>query len=299
MSINLNAFLKFKYVKYISLQFVFRLFSLNTNIFQTIAAPLTNLCDCCTGDADTLKQLLAHAAPGVLRTLHLAGRPPVVVAARGGHGAAVAALLAAGADVNARSAADGETALHAAVRANNAALVDRLLDAGALLDAAAGAGHRPLDVSVYAWGRRVAITAHLMHSHRLAKAVARHDVDAVRFLLQCGVSPNATTAAHGSPLHAAVRHRRYRMAATILASARCRIDVRHGHVTPLDHATAAGDARASRMLLWHDLSRRGRRTRHASLTWPSDNGDDQEVRRDRRERIRKQSPDTKRRSTSV
>lgn len=219
------------------------------------------------GDTEMLECLLAYTEPGALQALHAAGRlkPPIVVAASMGHRAAVDALLARGVDVNARCR-NGETALHAAVRANRAAMVDRLLDAGACIDARdAAAGRRPLDVSVYTWGRRVTVTAHLVHSDRMAKAVVRHDVDAVAFLLACGVSPNMTTEAYGSPLHAAVRHRRYRMMAALLSSDRCRTAVRHNGVTPLDYAVAMDDARAAKMIQWRDLQRRRRRTRHASL----------------------------------
>jgi len=213
-----------------------------------------------------LECLLAYIEPGVLDVLHAGGRPrpPLVVAASMGRGQVVDVLLARGVDVNARRT-DGETALHAAVRGNWPALVDRLLDAGACVDARdAVAGRRPLDVAVYAWGRNVTVTAQLVQSNRMAKAVVRHDVDAVEFLLACGVSPNMTTEAYGSPLHVAVRHRRYRMMAAILSSDRCRTSVRHNGVTPLDYAVAVGDARAAKMILWRDQRRR--RSRHASLT---------------------------------
>lgn len=219
-----------------------------------------------------LECLLSYTEPDVLHALHAGGRPkpPIVVAAAAGHRAAVDALLARGVDVNTRCR-DGETALHAAARTNRAALVDRLLDAGACIDARdATAGRRPLDVSVHTWGRRVTVTAQLVHSERMAKAVVRHDVDAVAFLLACGVSPNMTTEAYGSPLHAAVRHRRYRMMAALLSSDRCRTAVRHNGVTPLDYAVAMGDARATNMIQWRDLQRRHRRTRHLSLVAAAD-----------------------------
>lgn len=214
-----------------------------------------------------LECLLACTDPSTLYALHAGGRPkpPIMVAASSGYRVAVDALLARGVDVNARCR-NGETALHAAVRANRAALVDRLLDAGACIDARdTTAGRRPLDVSVYTWGRRVTVTAYLVHSDRMAKAVVRNDVDAVAFLLACGVSPNMTTEAYGSPLHAAVRHRRYRMMATLLSSDRCRTAVRHNGVTALDYAVAMGDARAAKMIQWRDMQRLRRRTRHLSL----------------------------------
>lgn len=213
-----------------------------------------------------LKCLLEYVEPNVLYALHVGGRPrpPLLVAASLGRRPAVDALLACGVDVNARCG-NGETALHAAARGNWPVLVDRLLDAGACVDAQdAMTGRRPLDVAVYTWGRHFAVTAQLVHSIRMAKAVVRHDVDAVEFLLAAGVSPNMTTEAYGSPLHVAVRHRRYRMMAAILSSNRCRTAVRHNDATPLDYAVAMGDARAAKMIQWRDQRRR--RCRHPSLT---------------------------------
>ena len=64
-------------------------------------------------------------------------------AVRGGDGAAVAALLAQDADVDA-AAADGSTALHWAAYADDAGTVRRLLAAGADADAANDHGVRPL-----------------------------------------------------------------------------------------------------------------------------------------------------------
>ncbi|XP_060872400.1 ankyrin-3-like [Metopolophium dirhodum] len=221
---------------------------------------------CESGDEDMLKCLLAYAGPHVLQVLHAGGwpRPPLVVAASLGHRPAVDALLACGVDVNAHCG-NGETALHAAARGNWPVLVDRLLDAGACVDARdAVTGRRPLDVAVYTWGRHFTVTAQLVHSMRLGKAVVRHDLDAVEFLLACGVSPNMTTEAYGSPLHVAVRHHRYRMMSIILSSNRCRTAVRHNDATPLDYAVAMGDDRAAKMILWRDQRRR--RCRHPSLT---------------------------------
>ncbi|XP_050548796.1 ankyrin-1-like [Daktulosphaira vitifoliae] len=218
---------------------------------------------CETGDLNMLACLLEHSDPEMLAALHCGRRPkpPLLVAATRGHSGAVKALLARGVDINTRSK-DNETVLHAAVRANNASLVELLLNAGACIDARNSlTASRPLDISVYTWGRRVTITAHLVHSDRMAKAVVRHDVDTVSFLLSCGVSPNMTTEAYGSPLHVAVRHRRYEMMATILSSDRSRTTIRHNGVTPLDYATDMGDTRAVKMLLWKNM----RRSRHSSL----------------------------------
>lgn len=198
-----------------------------------------------------MKCLLAYAEPDVLDALHTGGRPrpPLVVAALLGRQTVVDTLLAFGVDVNARCG-NGETALHAAARGNWPTLVDRLIDAGACVDARdAMTGRRPLDVAVYTWGRHLTVTAQLVSAIRMTKAVVRHDLHTVKFLLACGVSPNMTTEAYGTPLHVAVRHRRYRMMATILSSNRCSTAIRHDGATALDYAMSMGDTCAAKMIL--------------------------------------------------
>lgn len=206
---------------------------------------------CESGDMDMLRCLLAYTEPNVLDVLHTRGRSrlPLIVAASLGHLTAVDALLEYGVDVNARCG-NGETALHVAARGNWPSVVDRLLDAGACVDARdARTGHRPLDVAMCTWGRHSTVTVQLISAVRMTKAVVRHDTDTVLFLLECGVTPNMTTEAYGTPLHVAVRHRQYRMMATVLTSNRCRATVRHNGATPLDYAMAMGDARATKMIL--------------------------------------------------
>lgn len=224
---------------------------------------------CFSGNAEILACLLAYVDPGVLNAMHERGQPfpPLLVAVSLGHIQAVQVLLAYGVDVNTQCE-DGRTALQVAIRLDNAAaMVDLLLDWGACIDArnATACGNQVLDMSVYTWGRRVTVTAILVNSNRLAKAVIRHDVDTVEFLLACGVSPNMTTSEYGTPLHVAVRNKKYRMVAVLLSSDRCWTSVRYNGVTPLDYALAMGDDRATRMIMWRDDQRRRKRTRHQSL----------------------------------
>jgi len=121
------------------------------------------------GDVDSLARLLGDN-PGLSRAV--IERPcatgpsffyPLIAAATDwpGHfprvGAAIAALLAAGADVNARCAGQHrETALHWAASCDDVSALDALLDAGADIDAAGGviAGGTPLDdaVAFAQWG---------------------------------------------------------------------------------------------------------------------------------------------------
>jgi ankyrin repeat protein len=80
--------------------------------------------------------------------VNAAGQTPLYVSAAAGHAAAVAALAAAGADVDAACGADG-TALHAAAASGKAEVALALLSAGADPDAtASGSGATPLHVAI-------------------------------------------------------------------------------------------------------------------------------------------------------
>src|SRR5690606_10082904 len=93
---------------------------------------------------------------------------PLVRAARAAEQQQALALLARGADPNARSA-DGTTALHWAARNNDAMLVDRLLRAGA----------KPHEANRYG------VTP-------IALACESGSAEIVKRLLEAGVSANAT-----------------------------------------------------------------------------------------------------------
>lgn len=211
---------------------------------------------------------MEYIQPDALTAMHMKNwpMPPLLVAASRGHGSSVELLLDHGVDVNLRGQM-GETALHMAVRSNSSSLVSRLLNRGACVDASDAKCNtrQPLDVAVYTLGRRMAITATLIHSIRLTKAVVRNDVDAVKFLLACDVSPNVTTQAYGTPLHVAVRYKQYHMIRVLLSSSQCLTSTRHNGVTALEYAIAMGDARAVRMIEWRDTELWRRRTRHLSL----------------------------------
>ncbi len=117
-----------------------------------------------TGDVETLKRLLAENV--VLATATITRRPcgdrpafsyPMIGAATDwpGHfprvSATIAALVAAGADVNARCAGPHrETPLHGAASSDDIEALDALLDAGANIEAdgAVIAGGTPLDDAV-------------------------------------------------------------------------------------------------------------------------------------------------------
>jgi len=216
-----------------------------------------------------LSSMLSYVKPSVLNALHEGGRvcPPLLVAAMKGDVQTVDLLLAHGVDVNV-GCDRGETALHMAIRSNNASLVEQLLHRGACIDThdvTIGCS-RPLDMAVYKLGREGLVTSHLINSNRFVKAVVRHDLKLVKFLLASGVSPNVNTSMYGTPLHMAVRNRQYRMISTILSSDQCRTDLQYKGVTPLDYAIAMDDARAARIMIWRDDEKRRQRTRHLSLS---------------------------------
>lgn len=111
-------------------------------------------------------------------------RTPLLVAVNYRHDVAVDALLALGADVNATSAA-GYTALHAAVLTEQPRHVRTLLDRGAAVNARANDGHTPL-------------TAFLARRHRVTP------LELVELLLAHGADPGLAVADGTPTLHLAL-----------------------------------------------------------------------------------------------
>jgi ankyrin repeat protein len=128
------------------------------------------------------------------------GEVPIVDAARAGDSAAVLALLAQGADVNAAEV-DQTTALHWAVHHDDARLVERLIDAGA--NAAIRNSYSATPMSIAAAIANVAVIEMLLDAgadpdsmnetgQTALMVVARNtNVDAARLLLEHGADPNA------------------------------------------------------------------------------------------------------------
>ena len=102
------------------------------------------------GDAALVRRLCAEN-PEAVATRSPDGWPPLHLAAHFGHGDAVDALVAARADVNARSTNnEGNTALHAALAGRgDVRIVSRLLSAGADVNARAAGGHRGLHETAF------------------------------------------------------------------------------------------------------------------------------------------------------
>ena len=114
---------------------------------QMLAAGATlTLCEAAAlGDAPRVRAL-ARAEPAAVARRSPDGWPALHLAAHFGHGDAVDALLAAGADVNAR-AGGGSTALHVAAFGGDVALINTLLAHGADPEALADDGKTALAIA--------------------------------------------------------------------------------------------------------------------------------------------------------
>ena len=153
----------------------------------------------------------------------------ILDAARAGDGAALATLLASGADVNA-AAGDGMTALHLAAEHGHAEVVGTLLDAGADVSAVTRIGsYTPLHLA----GRR-------------------GDGSAVEALLRAGADPNAlTTTSRATPLHLAAGAVDGIRAVEALLRAGADPNATEGSAgqTPLMFASAANEGASVRALI--------------------------------------------------
>ena len=171
--------------------------------------------------------LAAVGASALSGSSPLVADAPVADAAQRGDAAAVRALLADGADVNAAQG-DGMTGLHWAAFNGNAAIADVLVGAGADLEAVTRLGaHRPLHVA--AKEGHAAVTA---------------------LLLEAGADPSALTSTGAAPLHFAAASGDARSVSALLDHG-ASVDAREPEwgQTPLHFAAALGRTRAVKALL--------------------------------------------------
>jgi len=121
------------------------------------------------GDLE-LVDVLLYAGANLEATTRIAGYTPLLIGARTGHGAAVEALIAAGANASVRTST-GVTALHFAAGAGQAGAVQALLDAGI-----------PVDVR-----------EEVSNQTPLHFAANGGRTEAIRALIAAGADPNAIT----------------------------------------------------------------------------------------------------------
>ena len=178
-------------------------------------------------DASTLARLLDHADAPVT-TAGRNGVTALMVAARAGTVALVERLLERGADVQAERRG-GATALHYAAQGARPAVIRRLVQAGAPLDAAAANGWTALTV-----------------------AAATGEAAAVRALLRAGADPNLTDVYGWSPLMRAVDNGYPDAAAELLDHPAVRLDLTDdAGMTALHHAARRGMDTLAAALIEH------------------------------------------------
>ena len=222
--------------------------------------------------------LFAGVASGAERDLRL------IDASRRDDAAAAKALMASGADVNAR-AADGATALHWAAQGNDLTLADALIRKGAKVDAATDLGITPLWIA--ATNSSTAMIARLLEAHAnpniapptdgtpLMIAARLGNVQAVQAMLAHGADANAKEVSHGQTVlmwaaaeghsdvvrlllaaHADVRARAKSWKQRVMIC--CQIYegdddgaavVERGGYTPLLFAAQSGDVESARLII--------------------------------------------------
>ena len=210
---------------------------------------------------------LASGAPAAARGR---GETALHLAARRGRLAELKALLAAGADPNARNGAAKETPLHFAAKRGRASALKALLAAGADPNArdrrgeaplhwAAGEGHGPLVAALLAAGAdpkapnkhgetplHWAVPGSWIFSGR----ANRNHASALRALLAAGADPNARDRLGETPLHCAAANGHVRaLRALLAAGADPNAPTDMKKITPLHFAARRGHALAVKALL--------------------------------------------------
>ena len=180
---------------------------------------------CANGAAVVVARLLdAGADPHLAPT----GEPPILTCARSGRVAAVRALLARGADIDAVDAWRGQTPLMWAAAENHVPVMNLLLEAGAVVDASSTGGFTALMFAVRQDARdalRLLVEAGAEVNVRmpdraaqaagrapatgslLGMAVAIGHYTAAAMLLEAGADPNARDGGGNGILHGLVRAR--------------------------------------------------------------------------------------------
>jgi len=218
--------------------------SIRTACFATAAAPGSD-------EAAAVAPATGGTNPGGgMPAVDAFGRSALWWAARGGDAVEVP-RLAAHADVNAADF-DGETPLHAAVRAGSVTTVQALLAAGAKADVVALYGVSPLMLTAAPSRPDIAVlllkaganpnARDVFGQTALLNAVARGSNRVALVLLEQRADPLSADDAGNTPLHLAARHGDAAVVAALLAHG-ADPRVRNGTAaTPSDEAARAGHA---------------------------------------------------------
>lgn len=171
--------------------------------------------------------------------------------------------------------------LHDAARRGDLAAVEKLLTAGAPVDATEGAGATPLYLA--AGEGHAAVAARLLATganprHQASgpfgstgtpiHVAARHGhLEVVRVLLKAGVDPNLPDDGVGPPLHAALRRGHAAVAALLKSSG-----ARPRGAEPVDALLASADAAAGQLTasacaICHELTKRPEQARQGPPLW--------------------------------
>jgi len=163
-------------------------------------------------DRDAVRRMLATATKDVLGRDDTTGITPLALAAMGGDGEIVAALLDAGADPDATNR-DGSTALHAAAFMGQADVIRLLLDRGADPAAKNSGGKLPQDALWAPAEIAAAVGEFLGLQRRSTEDVDRGREAAIRFLapLTLPGEPRAGLASLAARYHAALASPRLRL----------------------------------------------------------------------------------------
>lgn len=175
----------------------------------------------CQGRIESVRDLLSAGVDVNCTTMiHGKANTPLRVAVHHGYADIVRVLLESGADANASSSSNQETALHLAAQGGHETIVEMLLAAGALIDAQ---------------------TLHF-GATPLLYATFRGHARIVSMLLKSGADPNFLSKGAPSPLDWAVRYGYQEIARLLLSSAA------HSH-NLLKRTVARNDVAMTRLLL--------------------------------------------------
>ena len=206
------------------------------------------------GDLTRVNAELARD-PGLARVSNETGDTALHQAVEGGHLDVIDRLIAAGADINA-TRGDGFRPVHSAIhklRGDRATIVDRLIAAGAeyTIYVAAARGDRQFVRDALARDSSLANFEDTCHHRPISAAAGRNDLEMVKLLLAHGADPNLPEegAPRGHALWKAVYQRQHEMARVLVQHGADPNAMVESSGTPIEHARK--DPELFQLLLAH------------------------------------------------